>query len=507
MNWLAFLDTVSGGFRSIVYDTVSKTILSVTMSELADISLFDRVPGDVLRPLSGPNRRRMWALLVDLYQEFFGPDAMLAPEHGFTHREITQAVERYLISHPGWEEEGIDPLTPLIVRANGILDKLLDTGWLKIYRLGVRNFISMGQEVGKFLEHLIQYADEGPADIGGSILMIHNTLKEAGRDPEGQAPAFRRAAKEARELIGTLTHTHVRVREVMASLSAETTTAGYVRSFFEQYITGIFIRDYRELRTTNHPLRYRHDILRILSDLRDDPDNRAKLEAGYLKLFEGDAQAVDRAMSRDFERIRRFEDVEIYLDRLDGSVTRAARQALSYITYHLRTRDRLDRLLQQAADAVRDSASELAQTPWGSGGLFCEAMLREPVKRRPPAPREVIRKRQITLEERARWNLEKLMVRHREVTPAAVVAYLNRQLDGRSSISSDALKVESIQELVLLTALARVAHHRQHMGPFGADTTLGRGLRHYRITLDSDAVTENEFIVLPRFLVQVESSR
>lgn len=470
------------------------------------ISLFDRVPGDIFRPLSGPNRWRMWRLLIDLYDEFFGPDASLVPEDGFTHRTVTQAIELHLLTHPGWSDDEIDPLTPANVRANLLLNRLVECGWLRDERIGVRNFIGMRPEVGKFLEHLKQYAEDGPADLGGSIQIIHNTLKEAERDPEGQAPAFRRAAKEARDLVATLNHTHIRVREVMSSLSAETSTAGYIRAFFDDYISGIFIRDYRELRTTNHPLRNRHEILRIVSDLRDDRERRGHLAAGYRKLLGTDeSDAIDVAMSKDFDRLRRFEDIEHYLERLDSSVTRAARQALAYITYRLRTRDRLDRLLQHTADAVVAQGTDTIMTPWGAGGLFAESMLREPVTRRPPAPRVPVKKREPTLEERALWNLQRLMVRNREVTPAAATAYLQRQLAQRLQLSSDEMQIESIQDLVIFAALARVAHHRARVGTFGADVPLSRGLRQYRITLEENAVTENAYILVPRFVVQPEA--
>jgi hypothetical protein len=475
------------------------------ISKSTTIGLFDRVQGDVLRPLSGQNRARMWGLLVDLYDGFFGPDAALVPEDGFTHRTITRAIEDHLLTHSDWVEEGVDPLTPASVRANLTMDRLIETGWLKEERIGVRNFIVMRPAVGKFLEHLKQYAEDGPADVGGSIQIIHNTLKEAERDPEGQAPAFRRAAKEARDLLAMLNNTHVRVREVMATLNTEASTAAYVRAFFDDYISGIFIRDYRDLRTTNHPLRNRHEVLRIVGDLRDDHDRRARLAAGYQKLLKTtDAEVIDLAMAKDFDRFKRFEDIELYLQRLDGGVTRATRQALAYITYRLRTRDRIERLIAQSAEAVVTCGEELIAAPWQIGTLFSERMLREPAIRRPPPPRVPIKKREPTIEERALWNLQRLMVRNREVTGTAALEYLGRQFAGRQRLTSDQLLIGSIHDLVVFAALARVALHRARAGTSGSDIPLSRALKDYRITLEEGATTDNEFLTVPRFTVALE---
>lgn len=469
------------------------------------IGLFDRVQGNVFAPLAGPNRARMWSLLMDLYDGYFGPDAALVPEDGFTHRQITMAIEEHLLSHPNWEpEEGVDPLTPVTVRANLLLKRLVDTGWLKEERIGVRNFIVVRPVIGKFLEHLKQFAEEGPTDIGGSIQVIHNTLKAAEQDPEGQAPAFREAAKHARNLLSVLNNTNVRVREVMAELSTEASTAAYVRSFFDDYISGIFIRDYRDLRTTNHPLRNRHELLRIISDLRDDPERRAKLAAGYGKLLKTtDADDVDVAMSKDFDRFRRFEDIELYLQRLDSAVSRAARTALAYITYRLRTRDRLERLIHATAAAVIAAPGELVETPWAVGSLFTATMLREPRAKLPPPPRVPITKREPTIEERALWNLQRAMVRNREVTSKAAREYLTGQLERRQRITSNQMTIRTIHDLVIYAALARVALHRAHAGKL-TDIPLSRELKDYRFTLEAGATTDNEYLTVPQFTVALE---
>ena len=56
--------------------------------------LFEVVPAGIFGPLASSNRQHHWALLCRLYEEFFGPDAPLAPPVGFQRREITAAIAR-----------------------------------------------------------------------------------------------------------------------------------------------------------------------------------------------------------------------------------------------------------------------------------------------------------------------------------------------------------------------------------------------------------------------------
>lgn len=67
--------------------------------------LFSVVPDGLFGPLASSNREHYWLLLCRLFDEFFGPDAPLPPSLGFQRREITSAIERYLLTDDPWESE------------------------------------------------------------------------------------------------------------------------------------------------------------------------------------------------------------------------------------------------------------------------------------------------------------------------------------------------------------------------------------------------------------------
>jgi hypothetical protein len=58
-------------------------------------------------------------------------------------------------------------------------------------------------------------------------------------------------------------------------LGVQNTTAQYVRSFFTSYIQEVFIGDYQELRTREHPLSKCQQILDAVTDIDTHSDQRS----------------------------------------------------------------------------------------------------------------------------------------------------------------------------------------------------------------------------------------
>lgn len=105
----------------------------------AALLLFERLlPDRIFAPLASANRRRYWDILCQLHARRFGPDAPLPPSHGYTTREIIADIEDVLLCQDTWEnEEGETPETPLGIRAAGVFNHLVETGWYRTEKLGL----------------------------------------------------------------------------------------------------------------------------------------------------------------------------------------------------------------------------------------------------------------------------------------------------------------------------------------------------------------------------------
>jgi hypothetical protein len=468
-------------------------------------SLFERVPSGLFGPLASPNHSRYWDLLLRLYDQFFGPDATPPEGEGYLQRSITLEIERHIADESQWAIEGNDePNTPLGIQANIVFRRLVDAGWMREDRIGVKNYVTMPTTVQKFLEILRQFAEEGPQIIGGKVQLIHNQLEQVLADPAKQAGGFHEAALQARHLITILSATTMRVREAIDLLSSQDTTAGFVRAFFDEYIGQLYIRDYHELRTENHPLRNRWRIVQAALELRDTPDKRTAMVAYYQSAFRCNSkEEAESRFEKDVSRFLMFKDIDAHLDRLNSSVDRATSRALAYLHYKLRTQDKLDRLLTVSINRLKDaepgSATSMGVLP---GILLSEVRLRPAQKKSGPIARSSISKPRMTIEQRAQVALKRAMKLNREVSPLHVAEYLEKHLGGKTTVSSDDLAISGIHDFcvfVYVTRMALIA--RNHVGAGRKAHPMLHSLKDYRFNCLSGQWTDNTYICVPKFTV------
>src|SRR5258708_3407142 len=244
-------------------------------------ALFQRLPGRLFGPLASPNRLRYWKLLCHLHERRFGPDAPLPPSFGFPTREIPREIEDELQAQDEWElEDGEVAETPLNIRAIEVFNRLRDSGWLRVDRHGVRDMVSMAPAVAQFMNRLVEFAQTGPVFVAGKVRSIEaNLLLIVRQNADGDT--LQEAASQTRNLLEHVRNTGTNIRDLMASFSIGVTTAHYVQRFFSDYIERVFIVYYRELRTSEHPLSRRRQILDIIESIHADPQHRERLTRWY----------------------------------------------------------------------------------------------------------------------------------------------------------------------------------------------------------------------------------
>jgi Family of unknown function (DUF5716) len=471
--------------------------------------LFERLPDTLFRPLASQNRQLYWDLLVHLYEQFFGPDAPPAPEDGYLQRTVTIDVERFVSTREWLAAEGEIPEedTP-DGRARYILGTLIESGWLAQERIGVRTFLDMKPTVQKFFELLKQFAEEGPQFIGGKVQLIYNQLTAVLADPAEQAAGFHESAKAARALISILKATNMRVREAMDMLSTHESTADFVRAFFTDYIANLYIRDYHELRTDNHPLRHRYEILETVYALRDAAQTRDPLVRWYQHAFKtGTREQAEALFEKDVSRFLVFGQIEDYLDRLNNSVSRTTRRALSFIHYKIRTRDRLDRLLEQSFTAFEAAAALDVALEWplAKGPLFSEGSLRDPKVTPAPVLRTPVRNPTMSMDMRIQNELRKQVTKNREVTPRELIRYIEAHVPAGHTRNSDTLPIDGVKGLCMHAALVRltlaseVTPVTRHKYLAFLSELRKRGISLHRI---AGEFTDNRWFTAPKFQVR-----
>ncbi len=198
----------------------------------ASMALFQRIPERLFGPLASQNRHGYWALLCHLHRRRFGPDAPLPPSYGFLQREITQEIEDHLKYADEWQpESGDQPDTPLNIRAIAIFNHLVGAGWFRLEKYGIEKTVNMAPAVSQLLTQLINFAETGPVFVSGKIRAIDAAVAQVHKG-EASGDLLREAAEQCRNLLVYIRNTGTNVRDLMAAIGAQPTTAQYVRSLF-----------------------------------------------------------------------------------------------------------------------------------------------------------------------------------------------------------------------------------------------------------------------------------
>ena len=419
--------------------------------------LFRRISDRLFGPLASPNRMRYWELLCALHGKRFGPDAPLPPGAGFLMAEIVQDIALEM-SFQSWSLEGEELATPLSIRANMAFHTLREAGWLRVDRVGVREMVTMPPASAQFLNRLVDFAQTGPEFVSGKIRSIAANVRDL-LESNADGASLQEVARQSRALLEHVRIAGTNVRDLMAEISNEHATAEFVRRFFTDFVEKMFIGDYKELRTREHPLARRQEILRMVAQIQETPEVRSRLLQWYAaKPAAGDARRAELLFSRDIQRLEDLRRIDEYLERLDDEIRRANRMALAYIDYRLRASRPLDLLIDHAIDAVLrlDEHGTLPE-PFAPGECVHAMGLAVPRQaRRRPAAAE-LRRQAMSPHARARALLHLRARDRRTVSAAKLSAFVREQLAGRDTIDSRALKVDSVEALRALQTLCTIS--------------------------------------------------
>lgn len=427
-------------------------------SKTAASLLFERLPDRLFAPLASLNRYRYWALLCYLHTRRFGPDAPLPPSNGFMVRDILQDIEDSLLTQDVWEsDDDHTPETLPNARAHIIFNRLVDSGWFKIDTFGLEKRVTIRPPVSKFLTFMVAFAETGPIFVSGKIRSIDINIEQV-LDGKADGDTLSESAEQARNLLEHVRNTGTTVRDIMEVLSQESATAQYVRLFFNQYIEHVFIGDYRELRTKEHPLSRRPQIIRAVTQLQESEPHRNRLIGWYeTKRCPGDRQRAELLFEKDIQRILDLRRIDEYLERLDDEIRLANRRALAYLDYRLRSLRPVDHMIKNIISNLNSNSFVDMGDPFPADELISGAGLAEPRKRIDrPAP-STLRRHLPSEEEIAR---SKVMLRARDartVTAPKLAEYVGKQIStGQGRITYDLLELNSVSDVRNFQALGTI---------------------------------------------------
>lgn len=465
--------------------------------------LFERLPETLFQPLASTNRLQYWQILCMLHDRYFGPEAALPPAHGFSPRELTRAIQDAFLLNPEWQtEDDALPDTPRDSGANNVFKRLVETGWLHIDQHGVEKRVTMRPAINQFLNQLVSFATDGPIFVAGKIRSIDFLMQDAVKEG-GDGTSITEAAKQTRSLLEHIRNTGTNVRELMEALGKATSTADFVQRFFLDYVERVFIGDYRELRTREHPLARRGQILSCTQAISDSATRRAELLIWYEKsLTKGNRDKAQVLLERDLRRLFDLEHIDDYLNRLDDEIRRANKRALAFLDYRLRSQRPVDSLVAHAVRSVMNNPDALQAVPFFAGELMGPDRLAEPrvatSRAAPTALRQVVASpRDIA---RAQVMLRARMAR--SLNRGKLTELIQRYMGNQSALPSEDFPLDDASDVVafqtLLLACTAMNSGNQRLGLYGRTKARGFDLPLIDKDVDPNApITGRPFQIEP----------
>lgn len=463
--------------------------------------LFERLPLELFRPLAAGNGRRYWILLCRLIDEMWG-DGGHSPGEETPKSVIVRRVETMLAAEDPWEEE---LETPINIRAHDIVRILIESGWLNQRRRGVAEMVTVRPVIAQFHTVLCEFARHEPEFLGSKVRSIFLNLRDVVNGEAGGAQ-YAEAAIQAKQCMAHIANTGCRVQDLMDELMKRTSAREFVRGFFEEYVEKVFIADYSELRTKDHPLQHRSQILAMTLQLQHDEPQREKLITWYQdKKANGDHLRAESLYERDTRLLMRLKDVDEQLRRLDEEIRDANQRAIAFIEYKMRAPKQLDKLLARAMRATSRLEEGHVALPAAAGFRHAgHELLAKPRSAAKPIVATAVDKRPPTLQELAMEMLRKRMADNRLVDKVRLANYLVQQLGRRTDITSDELTIDSINDLCCYQRLLLIAAHGACPPSQRRSDPQLQLLKGVRIDFVPDVMTRTLYLEHPRFRIQLE---
>ena len=468
--------------------------------------LFDRLPESIFRPLGVANSRHYWDVLSRVMSTLWGDDGR-APGEEVTKTVVVRVIESCIVADDPWDGE---LQTPVGVLRHNVFRTLSEAGWFSVRRRGVVDMVTVKPRIGMLFTMLSEFARQEPEYIGGqvrSILLNLRSITDDSPDPNA-CSAYQTAAKQARQCMAHIVNTGCRVQDLMDGLVELESARDFVHGFFSDFVERVYIADYSELRTRNHPLQYRGQIIETTYALQDDEASRERLVGWYVEhIGKGDQERGEAAYRRDTSQLLRLNNIEDHLARLDEEISIANQRALALIEYKLRAPKQLDKLISRACTALAGMEEDHPALPGDAGGVHWSAQAlakpRRPPREQIPTTIETI---ELTDEELAMEWLRRRMVENRKVTAVQLANYVARMLNGKRRADSDALAIESINDLCCYQRLLLIASRNDAPLQLRRHDPVVQMLRGIRVRFEGEHWTHNDYMRHRRFVVEREGA-
>ncbi|MGY3238334.1 hypothetical protein ACVWZ4_001034 [Bradyrhizobium sp. USDA 4472] len=461
------------------------------------MKLFGYLPETLFRPLSGPKKHVYARLLMRLYERVYSARILETPLREEVVKQIEIGLSEFSIDTMGDLSEGDPDEDQTTSQAHYLAYyRLRDSGWLTEDTEKWRTYVDMNPDAFMVLGAITDFGNSR-IRVAGAVVDVKNNLEAAFREPETMAQGLANAHDTALRFARSMRRILAGMREIEDRILGNPNAAAILRTFFQDFVDGLLIADYKQLKTSNNPYRHRRMIASLAGDMLADAERlgkiaRAYIEQGVMAAGATIATAEARVIA-ELEKIKSvFEDVGPFMDKIEDFRDRLERRIRTAVHYMdvigEGSAERIVRLIEQLSKIGNDEVEIRLRSPDVGLPVTSLALYTPPPPKAPPErTRFKVPKQDPYLRAYVQATTEfDRMVR---VTDQRLLEFARRKMQDRDVVSSAEVEIESIADLFAYRAFPNLA-------------AVGRSVRlgEFTVTLE-EGRTSNDWIDVTAFRI------
>lgn len=461
--------------------------------------LFSTLNDQFFLPFSRGNRWFYEECLINLYVRFYKD----APRYPRDSEVIADIYETLKLKPELWSEtDELEELPELRVQGRrrvnrrqpatsegGIADAvraravrhyeyLIATGWLEEERFGIVKTVDMSPGALSLMDTLYRIREGFSLQFSGTLVQLNLSLKGLAEDPSANALSLNQVRQNLESFVRHLRAIISDLKRIRTEMMEGEGQRARLKVFFDGFVKRLLLKDFAALHTTNHPYRYKNEILVAVRRLAADGHVVRSVARTYAEHSEPELMArgaeweiekqnaVDEAAVRvvgDFNAlVEILGHIDQMFERIRGFQAQLEERLRNMLRYKSRGRKDyakridgvLDRLVGVMAERPVSMHSPLIEGYLDAGERFYgEALHSSPRRERIPLGAATIRVSEPDPVDLFRRDLKNAYLRRLRPTPAQIVDFIDRLMGERTTIAAGELPLRSIDDFLAFDAL------------------------------------------------------
>lgn len=420
--------------------------------------LFKHLPDEIFQALSGSNRALIEAVLYDLADVFYDH----AEDPIKDKSTIIESIEDTLhkLETLAWhddQKEAFDSPKTIHDYALRIYHRLVNTGWLveeqELYRISVL----MTPQISMLLRSLVEISRHGKRNYGATVLSILSNLESVAKHPKERGVTLSQSAEASRDFSAHLNQILLGIRSLQRELFASRDPKAIVAGFFDLFVEGILIADYKTIKTSNNPFRFRRQILEHAQEFLANPELLQDVSQCY-----ADQQLISITKAKILvekdcrDIILTFSNIEQRLDRIDEYRYRLEKRAADTARYMDSSRPGMaNKIAGVISDVAKYEHLPILKNVVSAKFVGMESAA-QPMRRRDPPPPRVMTPAEVSASAIQWRDKQRRFHETRQVTVAKLQSYLERQMEDQTNKHILDFSIQSVEDFVCFDHLRYV---------------------------------------------------